>query len=167
VPAAGFDASFAGADWVVEVPGLAWACATPTARNIARMVPMACMVIFFMCLLIIDEPSTSFNDSMTRLGSVLHGGTDHGRSRRRSSLAPAWQLAFLIISRDPSRYRPLLPALFLEELLYPAGTYVLFARGRVGSWATLGIASLDLVWLALCVMAWAKSGDGLREGSAR
>src|SRR5215467_11349376 len=44
----------------------------------------------------------------------------------------AWQIAFLIISRDPLRYLPLMPALFLEKLLYPVAVYVLFAQGRVG-----------------------------------
>jgi hypothetical protein len=68
-------------------------------------------------------------------------------------VALAWQVAFLIISRDPLRYVPLMPALFLEKLLYPVAVYVLFAQGRVGD-QMLGGASLDLVWLVLFVIVW-------------
>ena len=37
-----------------------------------------------------------------------------------------WQIAFLIISRDPERYVPLMPAIFLEKLLYPIVIAVLY-----------------------------------------
>ena len=65
-------------------------------------------------------------------------------------IALAWQVAFLIISRDPVRYLPLMPALFLEKLLYPAGVFLLYAQGRVQQ-QMLGGALLDVVWLALFV----------------
>ncbi len=42
-----------------------------------------------------------------------------------------WQIAFLIIARDPVRYLPLMPALFLEKLLYPIVVFTLYAQGRV------------------------------------
>jgi hypothetical protein len=71
-------------------------------------------------------------------------------------VAVAWQIAFLIMSRDPQRYQPLLPALFLEKLLYPLAAYVLYARGRVNG-LTLAVASADLVWLALFVAVWART----------
>lgn len=70
-------------------------------------------------------------------------------------LALAWQVAFLIISRDPLRYLPLMPALFLEKFLYPAGVFILYAQGRVAQ-QMLGGASLDVVWLALFVTVWVK-----------
>jgi len=70
-------------------------------------------------------------------------------------VALAWQVAFLILSRDPLRYVSLMPALFLEKLLYPASTYGLFALGRVSP-SVLGPATLDLVWLALFVVVWLK-----------
>jgi hypothetical protein len=31
----------------------------------------------------------------------------------------AWQVAFLLISRDPLRFRPLMPVTGIEKLLYP------------------------------------------------
>jgi hypothetical protein len=71
-------------------------------------------------------------------------------------VAVAWQVAFVIMSRDPLRYQPLLPALFLEKLLYPVGTYVLYMHSRLPSATTLIAASGDLVWLALFVAVWVK-----------
>ena len=68
----------------------------------------------------------------------------------------AWQIAFLIISRDPVRYRPLMPAIFLEKLLFPIGTFVLYVEGRVHSFAMVGSATLDLVWLGLFITIWVK-----------
>jgi hypothetical protein len=65
----------------------------------------------------------------------------------------AWQIAFLIISRDPQRYVSLMPAVFLEKLLYPAAVFSLYAQGRVHS-QMLGGAALDLVWLALFIAVW-------------
>ncbi len=40
-----------------------------------------------------------------------------------------WQIAFLIIARDPVRYVPLMPALFLEKLLYPIVVFTLYCPG--------------------------------------
>ena len=68
-------------------------------------------------------------------------------------VALAWQIAFLIISRDPRRYLPLMPAVFLEKVLYPAGVFILYAQGRVPQ-QMLGGASLDVLWLALFVTVW-------------
>ena len=75
----------------------------------------------------------------------------------------AWQVAFLIISGDPARYRPMLPALILEKLLFPAATCVLYMEGRVRSPATMSGAALDVVWLALFITAWSLTGR--RAGS--
>ena len=60
----------------------------------------------------------------------------------------AWQVAFLIISRDPLRYRPLMPALFLEKLLYPSLCLPALRAGASAP-AMLGGASLDVLWLVL------------------
>jgi hypothetical protein len=66
-----------------------------------------------------------------------------------------WQIAFLIIARDPVRYQPLMPALFLEKLLYPVVVFTLYAQGRVDVQAFPG-PILDLVWLVLFVVVWGK-----------
>jgi hypothetical protein len=83
-----------------------------------------------------------------------------------AGVALAWQIAFLIISRDPGRYRPLMPAIFLEKLLFPAAAYLLYARGRLGWTSMLSGASLDLIWLALFVVAWVRLGRGVAPAPA-
>ena len=70
-------------------------------------------------------------------------------------IALAWQIAFLIIARDPLRYLSLMPAVSLEKALYPAAVFVLYAQGRVAA-QMLGGASLDVVWLVLFVTVWLK-----------
>ena len=70
-------------------------------------------------------------------------------------IALAWQVAFLIISRDPLRYQPLMPALFLEKLLYPAAVFTLYAKGRLPA-ENLPTAIIDLVWLVLFVIVWSR-----------
>jgi hypothetical protein len=65
----------------------------------------------------------------------------------------AWQIAFLIISRDPAQYVPLMPAVFLEKLLYPMAVLGLYEQGRVHPQMLEG-AGLDIVWLILFVIAW-------------
>lgn len=70
-------------------------------------------------------------------------------------VALAWQIAFLIISRDPLRYLPLMPALFLEKLLYPVAVLTLHLQGRVPA-QMMGGAAVDVVWLVLFVVVWVK-----------
>ena len=72
-----------------------------------------------------------------------------------AGIALAWQLAFLIIARDPLRYVPLMPALFLEKLLFPVTVSALYARGQVSAQMFPGPV-LDLVWLLLFVTVWLK-----------
>src|SRR5438270_12628534 len=43
----------------------------------------------------------------------------------------AWQVAFLIISRDPQRFRPIIPAAVLEKLTFCVAYAVLLAQGRI------------------------------------
>jgi hypothetical protein len=70
-------------------------------------------------------------------------------------IAFAWQIAFLIISRDPVRYVPLMPALFLEKLLFPVAVFALYAQRQVSAQMFPG-PILDLAWLALFVVVWLK-----------
>lgn len=53
-------------------------------------------------------------------------------------IAVAWQVAFLIISRDPQRFRPIMPAAILEKLAYCVACGVLFMLGRIPLIETLG-----------------------------
>lgn len=53
-------------------------------------------------------------------------------------VAVAWQVAFLIVSRDPQRFRPVIPAAILEKLAYCVACAALFALGRVPLVVALG-----------------------------
>ena len=68
----------------------------------------------------------------------------------------AWQVAFLVTSRDPSRFRPLMPVSWIEKLLYPTAVGCLYSAGRISP-QMLPAATLDLLWLALFVVAWIKT----------
>ncbi len=65
----------------------------------------------------------------------------------------AWQIVFLMIARDPARYRPLMLASVLEKLAWGAAAIVLFQQQRV-SGMTLGFGSIDLLLGALFVVAF-------------
>ena len=51
-----------------------------------------------------------------------------------------------------------MPAMWLEKLLYPLAVWVLYLHGRVGI-EMVRTATLDLIWLALFVIAWLKTRD--------
>jgi hypothetical protein len=70
----------------------------------------------------------------------------------------AWQVAFLIIARDPVRYRPLMPATFLEKLIFGIATVALYVAGEA-SVTFFGAAIVDLVLGAFFVLAWFKTGE--------
>lgn len=82
-------------------------------------------------------------------------------------VALAWQFVFLIIGRDPIRFRPLMLPAILEKLVFAVPVAILFAEGRVpGSVAFFG--GLDLVLATLFLLAWrqtAGSAAGNAEGS--
>jgi hypothetical protein len=94
----------------------------------------------------------------TQPPAITHPGFYYGFV----GVALAWQIAFLIIARDPLRYLPLMPALFLEKLLYPAAIFTLYAQGRAPA-QNLGTAIVDLVWFVLFVIVWAKLRNLDRE----
>jgi hypothetical protein len=68
-------------------------------------------------------------------------------------VALAWQVLFLIIARDPVRYRPVMPATFIEKFSFGIATSALFVQGRVHS-AMLAAGVLDMVLGALFILAW-------------
>jgi hypothetical protein len=65
----------------------------------------------------------------------------------------AWQVAFLIIARDPQRFRPMIPAAMLEKFSYAIACAVLFALGRVPM-IVVGGGAGDLVLGVLFTMAY-------------
>lgn len=71
-------------------------------------------------------------------------------------LALVWQFAFLLIARDPVRYRPLMPITWLEKLSFGGAAAVLMAMGRIPT-PVFALGMLDLALGALFVVAWLKT----------
>lgn len=71
----------------------------------------------------------------------------------------AWQIAFLIISSDPLRYRPLMPAAMVEKATFVCGCFWLLAQGRLPG-TLLYFALLDLCYglsfVAAYLTTWPK-----------
>ena len=65
----------------------------------------------------------------------------------------AWQVVFLMIAREPARYRPIMLASVLEKLAWGVAAIVLFQQQRV-SGMTLGFGGIDLLLGALFVVAF-------------
>jgi hypothetical protein len=68
----------------------------------------------------------------------------------------AWQVAFLIIARDPSRYRPIMIGAILEKFLYVVTMLVLFVQGQIQP-GQFAVAIPDLVLGLLFVAAFLKT----------
>ena len=56
----------------------------------------------------------------------------------------AWQLAFLIIARDPGRFRVIIPAAILEKLSYAVACAALYMEGRAAGIVVAG-GAIDLI----------------------
>jgi hypothetical protein len=67
-----------------------------------------------------------------------------------------WQLAFLVIARNPERFRPIMPVTVLEKLVFAIPVMVLYAQGRVAS-AAVFFGGIDLVLGALFLMAYRRT----------
>jgi hypothetical protein len=72
-------------------------------------------------------------------------------------VAIAWQVAFLIIARDPVRYRLMMIPGILEKLGFGVAALVLYAQGRLAA-PMLAAGSGDLVFAALFAVAFIKTG---------
>jgi hypothetical protein len=68
-------------------------------------------------------------------------------------VALAWQVLFLLIARDPIRYRPAMIPAMLEKLAFGIPCIVLFIQGRVSS-VILAAGVVDLILLALFVISY-------------
>lgn len=66
-------------------------------------------------------------------------------------VALAWQFLFLLIARDPVRYRPAMLVAVLEKLVFAVPAVALFFGGRVPA-PVLGFGLIDLT-LALLFLA--------------
>jgi hypothetical protein len=67
-----------------------------------------------------------------------------------------WQLAFLIVASDPSRYRPLMIAAILEKLVYVTTLTTLYLRGQIQG-GQAAVALPDFVLALLFVAAFLRT----------
>jgi hypothetical protein len=65
----------------------------------------------------------------------------------------AWQLAFLLVARDPVRLRALMPVTVIEKLGFGLPVLLLYAQHRLTG-AVLGFGIIDLVWAALFTVSY-------------
>jgi hypothetical protein len=71
-------------------------------------------------------------------------------------VAIAFQLAFLVMGRDPVRYRPLMPVAVIEKLPFGLAVPALWLQGRTAA-PTVIFSSLDLVWGVLFAICWLRT----------
>ena len=72
------------------------------------------------------------------------------------SAALAWQFAFLVIARDPVRFRLMMLPSILEKLLYAASLTVLYLQLRLHP-QDLGFAAIDALFGVLFLLAFVKT----------
>ena len=73
-------------------------------------------------------------------------------------VALAWQIAFLVIARDPVRFRPMMIPSMVEKFSYGISVVVLVVQGRMHG-SDLVFAGTDLTLGVLFVAAWARTSD--------
>lgn len=71
-------------------------------------------------------------------------------------VALAFQIVFLIISRDPVRYRPLMLASVVEKFSFGIAAIVLYIQGRLSA-NMLGAGLVDLVLGVLFIASYFKT----------
>jgi len=69
----------------------------------------------------------------------------------------AWQVAFLVIARDPTRFRPMILPSVLEKLSFGIPAIILFCQERIPA-TILAAGIVDLVLAALFLIAWQRLG---------
>ena len=72
------------------------------------------------------------------------------------SIALAWQVAFLIIARNPVRYRSLMIACMLEKFPFPIACTLLYMHGRVAP-PVLASSMVDLLLGVLFVISYIRT----------
>lgn len=65
----------------------------------------------------------------------------------------AWQLGYLVIGRDPARYRPFMLLGAMGKVIYFAACWGLYAEGRIPI-AVPAVVSPDILLAVLFVVAW-------------
>jgi hypothetical protein len=79
-------------------------------------------------------------------------------------LALLWQMVFVLVAKDPLRYRPIMPIAILEKLVYTVPVLALFSLGKAGATA-VGPALVDPLFAVLFVIAYWRTAAAARGGS--
>ena len=80
-------------------------------------------------------------------------------------VAAAFQIVFIIISRDPVRFRPMMLAGVAEKFSFGIACVALFALGRVG-YAVVVFGAMDLTLGVLFAAAYRLTGEMPAEAGA-
>ena len=72
-------------------------------------------------------------------------------------VAVAWQIVFVLISRDPVRYRPIMLAAIVEKASFGLPAIVLYLNGRL-SGQMLAAGLIDIALGVLFVIAYRRTG---------
>ena len=73
-----------------------------------------------------------------------------------AGVALVWQLTFILIARDPLRFRPIMIPAILEKLVYSIPVIILVAQGRTRA-SDLTFAAIDLFLGVLFVLAFLRT----------
>jgi hypothetical protein len=76
-------------------------------------------------------------------------------------VALAWQVLFLILARDPVRYRPMMIPTMMEKAAFGVAAVILFLTGRLAP-ALLLAGIFDLILGTLFIIAYAQTGSARR-----
>ena len=79
-------------------------------------------------------------------------------------LAVVWQVLFLVLSRDPVRYRPMMIPCVLEKAIFFVPAVLLYLQRRIPT-VTFGFAVVDAVLGVLFFIAYVKTKQGPHEPS--
>jgi len=71
-------------------------------------------------------------------------------------IAIAWQLVFLVIARDPVRFRPLMLVAVVEKAAFGVPAIVLYSMGRLSA-QLLGAGLIDLTLGAFFIAAYCRT----------
>lgn len=77
-------------------------------------------------------------------------------------IAVAWQLVFLLIARDPLRYRPVMLAAVVEKAVFGLPAVALYLSGRLSA-EMLGAGIIDLILGTLFVVSYVRTATAARE----
>lgn len=71
-------------------------------------------------------------------------------------VAVAWQILFLVLSRDPVRFRPMMIPAMLEKIGFPIAVVILYLQGRLAPMIFVP-ASADVILLILFFISYQKT----------